>query len=197
MHSLAKAAHVLKDNGIVIFPTDTVFGIGCIIGSQAATEKLYKIRKRDKQTPTLILVKDYPQAKEYAQFNKTGERIVKSFWPGALTLVTKAKKSVPELIQGPNKTIGVRQPKFEPLQKVLSIVGEPILAPSANFTGERAPKKLSEIDKNLIKLVDYVLHFECGGSKPSTVVEISNSSHLILREGQISNKKILEKLEES
>lgn len=196
MDSIANTTNVLKKGGVVIFPTDTVFGIGCRVSDKKSIKRLYKIKKRSLGNPMLILVKDYQQAQEYGIFNAKAEKLAREFWPGPLTLVVAAREAAPKIIRSSDNSIGVRQPKHQIVEELIEAVGEPILAPSANFTGKRAPEKLSEIDNNLVKLVDFVLDFDCGGGRPSTVVKILDNKHQILRKGQISSKSIIKKLEE-
>ena len=194
MDEIHKAAEIIKGGGVVIFPTDTVFGIGCRIGNQKAIERLYNIKKRDKGKPTLIMIENMKQGEKYAQFDKNSLILAKSFWPGPLTLVLKSKAAVPNTIKGIRNTLGLRQPNHKIVQKLISLVGEPILAPSANFSGQVAPSKFSEIDKNLIKLVDYVLNFECGGDKPSTIFQSLDGTSNFIRIGAVSKNRVLNKL---
>src|SRR3989344_3900700 len=194
MDKVRKAAEILKRGGIVIFPTDTVFGVGCILSDEKAVERLYKIKKRPKEMPTLLLVKDLSQAEHFVEFNNISKKLAKNFWPGPLTMVVKSKSLVPKIILGEDGTVGLRVPNHEISLKLIELVGEPILAPSANFKGENAPSKLSEIDKRLLNLVDYVTEIECGGEKPSTVVEVLGKSHRIIRNGPITNEQIFKTL---
>ena len=194
MDEVQKAAEIVKNGGVIIFPTDTVFGIGCRIGNQKALERLYRIKKRDESKPTLIIIENIKQGKKYATFDKKSLLLAKVFWPGPLTLVLKSKVGVPNMIKGIRNTLGLRQPNHKIVQKLISLVGEPLLAPSANFSRQIPPSKFSEIDKNLIKLVDYVLNFECGGNKPSTIFESLNGTNNFIRIGAISKKRILSKM---
>ena len=196
MDKVRKAAEILKSGGIVIFPTDTVFGIGCILSDERAIERLYKIKKRPKGNPTLLLVKSLEQAKKIAEFEQTSNKLANHFWPGPLTMVVKSKSLVPKIILGEDGTAGLRVPNHEISLKLIELVGEPILAPSANFKGENAPSKLSEIDKRLLNLVDYVIELECGGEKPSTIVEVLGKNQRIIRTGPITNEQIFKTLQE-
>ena len=194
MDEVQKAAKIINDGGVVIFPTDTVFGIGCRIGNQKAIERLYRIKERNEGKPTLIMIENIKQGRKYARFDKKALLLAKAFWPGPLTLVLKSKEGVPNMIKGIQNTVGIREPNHKIVQKLISLVGEPILAPSANFSGQTPPSKFSKIDKNLIKLVDYVLNFECGGDKPSTIFESLDGTSNFIRIGAISKNRILNKL---
>ncbi|MCH8821729.1 threonylcarbamoyl-AMP synthase [Patescibacteria group bacterium] len=194
MDEVQKAAEIINDGGVVIFPTDTVFGIGCRIGNQKAIERLYRIKERNEGKPTLIMIENIKQGRKYAKFDKRSLLLAKAFWPGPLTLVLKSKEGVPNMIKGIQNTVGIREPNHKIVQKLISLVGEPILAPSANFSRQVPPSKFSKIDKNLIKLVDYVLNFECGGDKPSTIFESLDGTSNFIRIGAISKSRILNKL---
>lgn len=194
MNTIKIAADHLRRGGIIIFPTDTVFGIGCRISDRKAIQRLYEIKRRKKGTPTLILVNNRQEAEKYGIFNKKAKKLADIFWPGPLTLIIRAKNTLPELIKGPNNTIGIRQPKHSIVNQLISYVKEPILAPSANFAGQPTPTKLSEIDKRLLNLVDYLLESKCGGTKPSTIVEALGRTHRIIRTEAISKSNISKKL---
>ena len=194
MDEVQKAAEIINDGGVVIFPTDTVFGIGCRIGNQKAIERLYRIKERNEGKPTLIMIENIKQGRKYAKFDKRSLLLAKAFWPGPLTLVLKSKEGVPNMIKGIQNTVGIREPNHKIVQKLISLVGEPLLAPSANFSRQVPPSKFSKIDKNLVKLVDYVLNFECGGDKPSTIFESLDGTSNFIRIGAISKSRILNKL---
>ena len=187
------AINIFRGGGIVIFPTDTIFGIGCRVGDLEAIRKLYNIRKRGKKKPTLILAESLEQVQRYAHLTREAKILAERFWPGPLTLILKATENTPDLILSRDKSIGIRIPNLSPLRKIINQVGEPILAPSANFSGKVPPKRFSEIDKNLAKLVDYVLKFDCGSGEPSTIIKMIDNKRLLLREGAIKKSQLFHK----
>jgi L-threonylcarbamoyladenylate synthase len=194
MSSIKDGAECLKRGGIVVFPTDTVFGVGCRIGDLDAIKRLYEIRRREAGKPTLVLVSNFTDAKKFGLFESYARKLAEKFWPGPLTLVVEAKETVPNFIRGKNNTVGIRQPKFKQVEDLLGLVGEPILAPSANFAGHTPPKKFDEIDKRLLNLVDYIIELKCGGEKPSTIVEVTKKTHRIIRTGAVSKERLEESL---
>ena len=193
---LLKIAGHLKKGSIVIFPTDTLYGIGCLISNKNAIRRLYKIRKNPVSKPTLILASDNSQAYKYGYFNKDAKRVVTQFWPGPLTAVVKAKKTVPNIIRSKENTVAIRVPKQSPLQKIIKMVDEPILAPSANFYSKKAPITFKEIDKKLLALVDYKIDinklsgYQKMSEMQSTIVDLRKGSYKILRDGAISKIKL-------
>lgn len=183
-----KAIQILKDGGIVIFPTDTAFGIGCRIDHEKAVKRLFEIRKRPETQAVSALVSSVSMAQEYLEpIPKEVEQLIKKYWPGALTIVLTCKKEkVLPLVRGGGSTLGVRMPKHAELLKIIQEVRVPILGPSANFHGKPTPYRIEDVDKELIKLVDFVLPGECLGNQVSTVIDCSQKPWNILRQGAVS-----------
>ena len=190
MESVDKAARVLKQGGIVIFPTETVYGIGCLIDKKDSIRRLYSIKKRAATKPTAVLVKDLAQAQEWVDFNQTSKRLAEAFWPGHLTLCLPVRKEVPGSLLGPGNTLGVRLSSHPFIQKLQQELSVPLLAPSANFQGNPLSRTFTEIDKNLVSLVDYVVDIEPESRKPSTILAFENGKYNLVREGEISLAQI-------
>lgn len=186
--SWSEATGVLKRGGVVIFPTETAYGIGCRIDNQEAVRRLVKIRGREKEKPFLVLVDSLEMAKKYLQdLPIKVETLAKKFWPGPLTIVYFAcKERVSFDVRGGGETLGVRMPDYDLVLKLVGGVGVPILAPSANFAGGIAPFKLSELNPELVKLVDFTIKEPCGGYKlASTVIDCTKKPWEIIREGAV------------
>ena len=194
MNQIKKAAAVLNQGGILIYPTETIYAIGAKIDSEAAIEKLYKIKNRPVNQPTSVVCSELKQVASYCFLTKAESRLAENFWPGALTICLQAKKNVPASILAPDNTLGVRIPSFPWLIKLIKAVSSPILCPSANFRGRVAPSKLSQIDKKLTDLIDYIVDIEPEGKNPSTIVKLTESKINIIREGVIKKSEILERL---
>jgi L-threonylcarbamoyladenylate synthase len=175
----------LKNGGIAIFPTDTVWGIGCSIERLDAIRRLYQIKGREKNKPTAVLVGSVQQALEYGDFSPRAEELINLYWPGAFTIVVKTKEGVPEEIRGETKTVGLRYPKFEIIEQITKQLGCGMVTGSANFAGEAPPERKEMIDQRLKDLVDVVFDGECGGEQPSTVADASGKEVKILREGPV------------
>jgi L-threonylcarbamoyladenylate synthase len=187
-HDILQAVKVFNDGGIVIFPTDTAFGIGCRMDNEEAIERLYKIRKRPVTQAASLLVADESMAAEYVRDipKKVRESLIKPFWPGGLTIVLDSRQEkISELVRGGGSTIGVRMPDHDVLLTVIRQVGVPILGPSANFHGEKTPFSIQDLDPELIKKVDYVLQGSCKQEKASTVIDCTVTPWNILREGSV------------
>ena len=184
-----EAVKILNQGGIVIFPTDTAFGIGCRIDNQNAVQRLFKIRKRAQSQAVPVLVSDLEMAKKYVSAfpENVVQKLVKPYWPGALTIVLKAnKETVSGLVCGGGETIGLRMPNHPVILEIIKKVGVPVLGPSANFHGENAPYEFKDLSPQLISLVDYVVKGECSVREASTVIDSTLTPWKILRQGAIS-----------
>lgn len=186
--NVQKAIEVLNNGGIVIFPTDTAFGIGCRIDNERSVQRLFEIRKRPSTQAMSALVSSVEMAEKYVQISeKVKEQLMKQYWPGALTIILPCDlEKVPHLVRGGGSTLGVRMPNHADLLEIIKEVGVPILGPSANFHGEKTPYSFEDLDKDLIKLVDFVLPGECSMGNVSTVIDCSQKPWKILREGAVS-----------
>ncbi len=189
MKSLEEAIKIIKQGGVVIFPTDTAFGIGCRIDDEKAITRLFAIRKRPQSQPTPVLFDTIERVREYvSEFDSKVEQLMRGYWPGALTIILPCQSDkVPSLVRGGGKTLGVRIPDHPVPLQIIRGVDVPILGPSANFHGEKTPYSFEELDKALIKLVDFVID---GKTKTknltSTVVDCSVLPFKILRQGAVS-----------
>lgn len=183
-----KAVKILKDGGIVVFPTDTAFGIGCRIDDSKAVERLFRIRKRPFSQATPVLVNSIDMAERYLLPipKEVVNKLMRPYWPGALTIVLPCKvNKVNKLVRGGGDTLGVRMPSNNTLLFVIRGLDAAILGPSANFHGEETPYKLEDLDPKLVKLVDYVVSGKCLLKKQSTIIDCSQKPWKILREGSV------------
>jgi len=185
---------ILNQGGLVIYPTETTYALGCLLTDKSAIARLYKIKGRPSNQPTSAVFKDLKQIKLFCYLTNQEQRIAEFFWPGPLTLCLKTKENVPKDIVASDQTLGVRIPNFPWLKELLTQLDTPLLSPSANFRGQIAPRKLDEIDRSLSKLVDYVVDIEPGGKKPSTIVKVEPNKIRLIREGDIPIKAIEDKL---
>ena len=184
---IQKAIQVLKNGGIVIFPTDTAFGIGCRIDDEKAVERLFKLRKRPQNQAMSALVSSLEMAQDYTgpMPEEVIGQLIKRYWPGALTIILKSNPSTSLRARGGGKTLGVRMPNHRVILEIIKSVGVPILGPSANFHGGKTPYLFEDLDSELVKLVDYVVTGECSIKQASTVIDCSQNPWKVLREGAI------------
>lgn len=189
--SLTKAIEVLKNGGVVIYPTDTAFGIGCRIDNSKSVDRLFALRKRPVTQATPVLVSSVDMALSYLDHPSDIVRhLMKTYWPGALTIVAFAKQSLfYSPIRGGTDTVGLRMPDHEVALSLIAGVGVPILGPSANFHGSLTPYTFTDLDPELLALVDYVVPGECKTGLASTVVDTTTKSLRILREGAVKMRQ--------
>jgi L-threonylcarbamoyladenylate synthase len=185
---IKKAIKILNSGGIIIYPTDTAFGIGCRIDSENAVRRLFEIRRRPEKMAMPILVDSINMAMEYYKKGVSSEIInmMKDYWPGALTIVYFCKSDkIPPLVRGFGDTIGIRMPDHDIPLSIINETHVPLLGSSANFHDNRTPFNTGDLDKELIKLVDFVIEGESKQKKASTVVECTTIPWKILRQGSI------------
>ena len=166
-----------KKKGIVVYPTETVYGIGADIFSEEALKKVFKIKKRSHDKPVSVAVSRFEMMHELAYIGEDEKRFIERLLPGPVTVLLRKKEKVPESLTSASELVGIRYPKHEITLKLIELAGVPITSTSANVSGEPAPKKVKEIKIS----ADYILDGgECRG-EPSTVVDLVNRK--ILRKG--------------
>lgn len=189
---LRYSAEIIKNGGIVVFPTETVYGIGTNGLDKEAVERLYKIKERPLNKPISLLVSDYEMIEKVVKdINELEYKIMKKFFPGPLTIILNKKDIVPDIVTSGGSTVGIRMPEEEITRKLIEYAGVPIAAPSANISGKPSGIDLQEIIKEFGDKVDY--YIDGGKSKigiGSTIVKVENNTIKILREGSISKKEI-------
>lgn len=185
---IQKAIRVVNDGGVIIYPTDTAFGIGCRIDDTKAVDRLFSLRKRPLTQPTPVLVSSENMALPYfIHPDDIVRRLMKIYWPGALTIVSYChNQNVYSPIRGGSDKIGLRMPNHKTALAIISGVDVPILGPSANFHGRATPFYFKDLDPELVKLVDYVVPGECKTKLVSTVVDCTIVPFTIIRQGAVA-----------
>lgn len=178
---IKKAAQVLKTGGVVIFPTDTVYGIGCRWDFPKSVSRIYQIKGTPKTQTFPILVSSVEQAQKIAKISPAAQKLMDKYWPGALTIILSSRHRISK--------IGLRMPDSDLAQNLIVEIGVPIIGTSANLHGKPAVKTSKELDPELIKQVDYVLEGECESGVESTVVDATVNPPKILRQGAVTLKE--------
>lgn len=189
MDEVTNGVEILKNGGIVIFPTDTAFGIGCRIDDEDAIKRLFTIRKRPETKAVPVLVSDLHMAQKYLQTVPQDiiDTLVKPYWPGALTIVLQCnEKRIPALVRGGGNTIGLRVPNHLTTLALINGVGVPVIGTSANFAGENTPYYFEDLDSELVKKVDFVVPGECHIREASTVIDCTVNPWKVLRHGAVA-----------
>lgn len=188
MNRLQDVIGRLKNGKVGIFPTDTAFGIGCRMDNKESVKKIYTIRNRHTEKSLLILVSSVEMAKKYVNIeNEVYEKLVKKYWPGGLTIIFPCKKGkVLPVVNAGGETLAVRLPNHPLLQKIINEVGVPLVAPSANFSGESTPLAFSDINPVLMQKVDFIMNGVCTMKGISTIIDVTSKPWKIIREGVVN-----------
>jgi L-threonylcarbamoyladenylate synthase len=193
---LNKAIRVLKSGGVIIYPTETVYGLGADATNRNAVNKVFEIKKKDKFKPMLIAVSSIEMVKRYVWWNKYADVLAKKYLPGPLSLILSVKgEAIDENVYQGGIKVGIRIPNNEFVLKLISSFNRPITSTSANLSGEKPPIKVEEIDEEVKRKVDLVIDKgETEVKKPSTVVDVSSYPPRLIREGAIKFEEIKEVL---
>lgn len=190
-NEIEKLVKILKNDGVISIPTDTVFGICARINSEIAHDKLITIKNRPIKKPFPVMCENEEQIKSIAIVNDVAEKLIKSFMPGPITLVLNKNKNLPEYVTNGKDTIAVRMATSETIKKLILELESPIFMTSANQSGKPTCTSLDEIEKMCPKL-DGMLEGNVIFSKGSTIIDCSADEIKILREGPITIEQINE-----
>ncbi len=190
---IEEAAAVLRAGGVIGYPTETVYGLGCDPGNRDAVKRIRSLKGRDGNKPMILLVPNVQQVENLCQFipDKAGI-LMDTFWPGPMTLVIPGSKNAPDSVISPEKTIAVRISPDPVCLQLMKVWKHPIVSTSANLSGMEPAISANEVEDYFRGHIDLILD---GGLRkeqnPSTLVNLSGSQLRILREGAISGEKIL------
>ena len=182
-------AKILKNDGVISVPTDTVYGVCARINSKKAHDNLVKTKNRPITKPFPVMCSDEEQIKSIAIINETAEKLIKAFMPGPITLILKKNKELPEYVTNGKDTIAIRMATSKKIEELIAKLGSPIFMTSANQSGKAECSNLDEIEKEC-PLLDGMLEGNVVFSKGSTIVDCTSEKIKILREGPISINQI-------
>ena len=190
-----KAITVIQRNGSIVYPTDTVYGLGVNALRVHCLERLFKIKKRPETKPVPVMIGDIAMAKKLAFVDRKTEKVLEAVWPGPVTVILKKREIVPDILTAGKMTIGLRIPDCRLIQILLANLEEPITATSANFSGSPPLISVAEIIEIFAKAYprpDLILDAgDLPNSPPSTVLDLTGSQPKILRVGPTSKKDLL------
>lgn len=193
-NEIDELAEILKRDGVISVPTDTVYGVCARINSIKARDKLIITKNRPSNKLFPIMCADEEQIKSIAIVDKRVEKLIHAFMPGPITLILAKKREVPEYVNNGGVTIAVRMATSEVLEELIRKVGTPIFMTSANQSGEPICNNLDEIEKSCPTL-DGMMEGDVSFGRASTVIDCTSDKVKILREGPISMQQIIEILE--
>ncbi len=192
--NLERAVKILEKGGLVIFPTETVYGLGANGLDAKAAAAIFEAKKRPAFNPLILHLSSIDEIEKYCNIkNDKVFKLAEKFWPGPLTMVLPKKEIVPEIITAGHRTVAVRVPAHPVAVKLLNMCGFPVAAPSANMFGFLSPTSVNQLSEELITKVGLVL--DGGKSKvgiESTIISVFDDKISMLRPGGIDLKKIEE-----
>ena len=190
------AADYIVKGEIVAFPTDTLYGIGCDPFNIKAIEKMFSLKSRSKQKPINLLIESENQLHEITEDLPTiTQLLIEDFWPGALTLIFKKKKTIPSILTSNLPSIGIRMPNNPIILELIRKVKRPLAVTSANISGKPNTTNAKQVYENFRKEIPLILDGgETSAGKESTIIDLTVDPPKILREGILRLEEIRETL---
>ena len=183
----SKAAEIIKRGGLVVFPTETVYGLGGNATDPSAAAKIYAAKGRPSDNPLIIHISKPDEAEPYAVTSEAYYRLAKKFMPGPLTVILPRKNTIPKETTGGLETVAVRCPSDSVARELIAAAGVPIAAPSANISGKPSPTNVSDVITDMNGRVDMIID---GGDSEigleSTIVKLDGNKGILLRPGAIT-----------
>ena|SRR3989344_5755 len=190
---ILKAAQTLKRGGLVIFPTETVYGLGANALNTKAVRKVFKVKNRPINKPLILLIARKSDLKKLVQTIPGGARkVIKAFWPGPLTLIFRAKSNIPKEVTAGGETVAIRLSSNHVVKALIKAAGVPLTAPSANISGNKAQSFVSPAIMAFKKRSEIDLILDAGKTQGgiSTILDLTKNPPVILREGNISKSRL-------
>ena len=176
-----KAVEQLRRGGVVVYPTDTVYGIGCDITDKKALEKVYALKRMSKDHPVGFVCPDLGDIARYAVVDDANYRVMRRLLPGPYTFILPATREVPKIVMRKQKTVGIRVPHHEVALSLVRALGNPIVSTSASIDGVQH----ADPDEIVAQFgrADTILDAGWGGLEPSTIIDLTGHTPVVVREG--------------
>ncbi|OGI89141.1 threonylcarbamoyl-AMP synthase [Candidatus Nomurabacteria bacterium RIFCSPLOWO2_01_FULL_40_15] len=189
---LEKASLIIKNGGLVVFPTETVYGLGASVYNEEAIKKIFKAKGRPSDNPIIVHIAKEEQLQELTDdVSPIQQKLMDSFWPGPLTIIFKKKQNISSIVSGGLSSIAIRMPSHSFARELIARAGVPIAAPSANISGRPSGTKGVHLFEDLMEKVDMII--DAGLSQigiESTVVRVEGDSVFILRPGAVTEEML-------
>jgi len=189
---IARAARILQNDGVIGYPTETVYGIGSNIFSSEAVRRIYQLKQRDQSKALIVIAADVLQISDLvSDIPEAAERLMENFWPGPLTLIFNASVEFQESAFRKAKTVAIRIPDSPLCLSLIKTCGFPIVSTSANISGEQPATTAQEVISAFGQQLDLIIDGGLSPSRvPSTVVDVTRSPVRIVRDSSISRLEI-------
>ena len=185
--TLARAGEILRRGGLVVFPTETVYGLGANALDADAAKKIYAAKGRPSDNPLIVHIAAPEEAGKYAEVGDTYRRLAKAFMPGPLTVILPKKDCIPDTVTGGLDSVGIRCPENGIARKMIAAADVPVAAPSANISGKPSPTSAEHVRYDLDGKVDMILDGgECTVGVESTIVKVDGDKLILLRPGGVT-----------
>jgi len=183
---IAEIVATIRSGGLLAYPTDSSYALGCHIGDKRAMDRIRRIRKTDKNHNFTLVCSDLSEISLYARTDNWAYRLIKSLTPGPYTFILQATREVPKRLQHPRrKTIGIRVPDNAIVQAILGALGEPIMSSTLTLPGDDTPlTDVNEIEARIGHQIDLIVAGGTTGVEPTSVIDLSEGSINILRKGR-------------
>lgn len=183
---IRQAVEILRAGGVMIYPTDSAYALGCRIGNKAALQKISRIRQFDANHNFTLVCRDLSEIAVYARVDNSAYRLLKAYTPGAYTFILKATSELPRLLMHPKrKTIGIRIPDHPVVASLLGELNEPILSSTLIMPGEQVPPyEIDNIKDELAHAVDLIIDSGFCGLEATTVIDLLDGTPRVLRVGK-------------
>lgn len=180
---IARVVKCLQDGGIIAYPTDTTYGIGCSIFNKKGVERIYQMKQREKKKPFSFICPNISEVAHYSRVSNTAFKILKRYLPGPYTFVLEASREVPDLLLTRQKTVGIRMPDNRICLEIVQLLGTPIITTSANLSGEEPIGNPDLIDDIFGRKLDLIVDGGMLSTHVSSVVSLVNDVPEVLRAG--------------
>lgn len=183
---IGRAAEIVRDGGVIVYPTDSCYALGCAIGDKAAMDRIRAIRRLDEKHNFTLVCRDLSEISTYAKIDNQAFRLLNSLTPGPYTFLFQATKQVPRRLQHPRrKTIGIRVPEHVTAQALLTELNEALMSTTLILPGDDQPQTDPyEIREMLGHAVDLIIDGGFCGFEPSTIVDMTGDTPLVVRVGK-------------
>ena len=192
--SINNAAKILQSGGVIVYPTDTLYGLGANALNEDAILKIFKIKKQDRNKPISVIVKDIEMARRIACIDSKVEKILERIWPGQITVVLRKKDIIPYVLTGNSETVAVRIPDNKFISALMKKIDFPVTATSANISGENnllnAEEIIEKFSENRIKPDLFINAGEIKNPTASTIIDLTTAIPKILRVGIVGKEKM-------
>lgn len=184
LRAIRTAARVLRDGGLVVFPTDTIYGLGCDLHNKRALEKIYRIKHMHEKSPLSFISPDLSNVAAYAHVSNRAYRLMNKYLPGPFTFILPAKKEVNRSMLYKRKHIGIRVPHSSVCRMLVQELGNPVISTSVPLWGEKILNDGETIHEYFGRQIDLVLNIGILVSEPSTIVDCTEDEFKIIRQGK-------------